>query len=184
MRTAHARGFTLVELMVVLTIVSILVLLAIPNFVDWMQNSKTRSVADSIQNGLRYAQEEAIRLSRMTTFTATASSWTVDYIPNAIASTMDTAPHPLQQSPAGGFQGTTIAAFGTTPAVLAFNSLGRVSGAATSTGPFAALSTDARFDVTNPKGSRRLRILDSPAGKVRMCDPDKTFNATTTPDGC
>jgi type IV fimbrial biogenesis protein FimT len=182
MRTPRARGFTLVELLVVMAVVVILVVTATPSVSDWLQNAKTRSVAESVQNGLRFAQTEAARLSRLTTFTATSTGWTVDYI--AVVNAADAFPHPLQTSPAGSLQGATIAAGSGTPAVIQFNSFGRVFGAATTAGPFTPLAADATVDVTNPNGgSRKLRIVLSQGGKTRMCDPDKTFSSTT-PDGC
>ncbi len=179
MQTVRARGFTLVELMVVVAVVAILVITAAPNVSDWMQNGKTRSVAESVQNGLRFAQTEAARLSRPTTFISTSTGWTVDYV----AAASDSLAHPLQTSPAGSLEGTTIATGSGTPAVIQYNSLGRVSGAATTAGPFTPLSADATFNVTNPNGTRRLRIVLSQGGKTRMCDPDKAFSSTT-PDGC
>jgi type IV fimbrial biogenesis protein FimT len=181
MRTVRALGFSLIELMVVLTIVVILVVVAMPSVSDWLQNAKTRSVAESVQNGLRFAQTEAARLNRLTTFVPTTTGWTVDY--TAVDNIADTFPHPLQTSPAGSLEGTVITPSGTTPAIIQFNSLGRVFGAATAAGPFTALAADATFDVTNPNGSRTLRIVLTEGGKTRMCDPDKTFSSTT-PDGC
>lgn len=181
MQTLRARGFTLVELMVVVAVIAILVVVAAPSVSDWLQNAKTRSVAESVQNGLRYAQAEAASLSRQTTFVTTATAWTVDYI-NVAPSDTTTAPHPLQVSPAGGLQGAVITPSGTTTAVIAFTSLGRVLGGAT-VAALTPLIQDATFDVTNPTGSRRLRVVLSQGGKTRMCDPDKILSATT-PDGC
>ncbi len=183
MQSLRVRGFTLVELMVVVAVVAILVVVAAPNVSDWLQNARTRSIAESVQNGLRYAQTQAASLSRQTTFVSTATSWTVDYI--ALPSDADaTAPpsHPLQTSPAGMFQGTVITLGGAAPATLVFNSLGRAG--TTAAGVFTGLGADATFDVTNPSGSRILRIVLTPGGKTRMCDRDKVFNLTTTPDGC
>ena len=184
MKRAASQGFTLVELMIVVAIIAILTILAIPNFVEWMQNSKTRTTADSIQNGLRYAQSQAITLNRQTTFAATASGWTVDYIANSAAASEDTQPHPLQVSPAGLFDNTAIAPGAGDPAVIAFSSLGRTLGGATAAGPFAVLAANASFTVSNPKGTRSLKVFVTPAGKVNMCDPGKTYNISTAPDGC
>lgn len=179
MDTTRNRGFTLIELMVVVTVVIIIVLASMPNVSAWLQNSKTRSVAESVQNGLRFAQTEAARLSRLTTFTATTTGWTVDYA----ALGDDALAHPLQTSPAGTVQGSVITLGSATPAVIQFNDFGRAFGAATAAGPFTPLVADATFDITNPHGPRKLRVTLSRAGKIRMCDPDKTFSSTV-PDGC
>lgn len=184
MRPLHNRGFSLIELMVILVIVVILILLSIPNLSGWIQNGKTRAVAESLQNDLRLAQTEALRLNRFTTFTSTSTDWTVDYIANSVNPLADTLTHPLQKSPTGSFTGTIITPNAANPAVLEFSNLGRVSGAATAAGPFTPLGSDAIFDVTNSSGPRKLRVLVSSSGKVRMCDPDAGGYSTSRPDGC
>ncbi len=179
MRTSCARGFSLIELMIVLAIIMILTLLAIPNFTTWLQNSRTRSVAESLQNGLRFAQGEAARLSRLTTFATSGTGWTVTY--TQLAS--DTLAATLQTAADGNLENVTITASPTTSAAIQFNSLGRASGASTSAGAFSALTADATYLIRNSLGTRQLKVIVSPGGKVRMCDPDKTFGPTT-PDGC
>jgi len=176
---SRSRGFSLIELMVVIAIAAILTMVALPGVGDWLQNSKMRSAADSMANGLRFAQAEAVRLSRQTTFLATSTGWTVSYV--QVVAAADTAiPLTLQSSPS--VQNVTITKGSGTPAVLAFNSLGRAldaSGAA----PFPAIPGDVSYDITATGAPRRMRLIVSPAGKVRMCDPDKSFS-TTNPDGC
>lgn len=53
------KGFSLVELIVVLAIIAILMGLAAPSFDTWITNSKIRATAESLQNGLRKAQQMA-----------------------------------------------------------------------------------------------------------------------------
>ena len=63
----RVAGFSLIEKMIVIMIIAILTVLALPNFSEWVANSRTRSVAESLQNGIRYAQAQAARLSSLTT---------------------------------------------------------------------------------------------------------------------
>lgn len=65
------RGFTLIELMITITLLGILTMLAAPAMSEWMRNSRVRSVADLLQNSLRTAQTEAQRLSRQTVMALT-----------------------------------------------------------------------------------------------------------------
>ena len=65
------RGYTLIELMITLTLFGILLAAAIPAFSTWTANARVRSVAESIQNGLRLAQTEAVRRNRQTVFALT-----------------------------------------------------------------------------------------------------------------
>ena len=58
-RSEH--GFSLVELMVTVAVLSLLMTLAVPSFAEWIQNSRIRTAAESIQNGLQVARAEAVR---------------------------------------------------------------------------------------------------------------------------
>ena len=54
-------GVTLIELVVGLAVFAILLGIAIPNFSTFIQNSKIRTSAEAIQNGLSLARVEAVR---------------------------------------------------------------------------------------------------------------------------
>ena len=62
------HGFTLVELMVTISLLAILLALAAPSFSTWIRNAQVRTVSDSLQNGIRLAQAEAIRRHRQVVF--------------------------------------------------------------------------------------------------------------------
>ena len=65
---AHQRGLTLVELLVTVTLLVILLFLAAPNFTTWINNTRVRTVAEVLQNSVRFAQAEAIRRNRSVVF--------------------------------------------------------------------------------------------------------------------
>ena len=73
-RAKAESGFTMIEMIVTLTIFSILVMLAIPTMKDWIANTKIRTVADALQNGMRLAQSESLRRSRQVVFALTTST--------------------------------------------------------------------------------------------------------------
>jgi type IV fimbrial biogenesis protein FimT len=58
------RGFTLLELVVAMTITGMLLMLGMPSFTTFLRNSEVRSTAESISNGLRAARTEATRLNQ------------------------------------------------------------------------------------------------------------------------
>ena len=60
---SRLRGFTLLELVVALTITGMLLTLGMPSFTTFLRNSEVRSTAESISNGLRAARSEATRLN-------------------------------------------------------------------------------------------------------------------------
>jgi len=196
---ARSRGFSLIELMVTVTLLGVLVLLAMPSMAAWIRNNKVRTVADALENGLRVAQVEATRRSRQVVFVLTNSPtpatsltavanggyWATKTIRLTTGSS-DTA----DVIESGTLSGTAANVQIQGPAALCFSALGRVAFPASTgvsggncTPPTSATTYGATYDVTLPGAERRLRVLVSLGGQVRMCDPDKTLSSTH-PDGC
>ena len=69
MNQKRHRGFTLLELMVGLTLVGMMLVAGLPSFTTFLRNSEVRSTAESISNGLRVSRAEATRLNRTVSFT-------------------------------------------------------------------------------------------------------------------
>lgn len=199
--TARHRslGFTLIELMVTVTLLAILMMLAAPSMMEWVRNSKVRAVSEALQNGLREAQSESLRRSRQVVFALTdnkptdssaftaktdGNHWTVRALPSmADESSAFVSSGILTDVGAG----VTI----TGPAVVCFNSVGRL--VPNSTSAFSTLTGGATcsVDATDPPtyvveldgADRPLRVLVTLGGQVRMCDPKKTMS-NAHPDGC
>jgi type IV fimbrial biogenesis protein FimT len=165
-------GFSLIEMMIGIVIVSLLLVVGVPSFSLWMQNTQTRAAAESILNGLQIARVEA---------------WTV----TCVTVTVDCPAGNIQSRNAGeggtnaragvavavGALGTPLAAGAGLPTGVTFNGLGRV--------PAANIGTDiARVDITNAAAAnaRRMVILVSSAGQARMCDP--ALAIADNPQGC
>jgi prepilin-type N-terminal cleavage/methylation domain-containing protein len=55
------RGMTLIEMAIGLVIVGLLLVMALPGFGTWLQNSQIRNAAESLQNGLQLTRAEAVR---------------------------------------------------------------------------------------------------------------------------
>ena len=70
---ARARGFSLIELVVTLSVFGVLLMTAVPALGSWVAGAQVRTVADGIQNGLRLAQVEAARRNRRVQFVLTDS---------------------------------------------------------------------------------------------------------------
>ena len=60
-RAAPKNGFTLIELMIGLSIVALLFMLAMPNYRQFMANTRIRSAAEAVAEGLHVAQTSAIK---------------------------------------------------------------------------------------------------------------------------
>jgi len=76
------RGFTLVELMITFAIASTLIMMALPNYRSWVQDSKIRATAESVFHGLQTARAEAVRLNARVEFrlvgpTSGGADWSI-----------------------------------------------------------------------------------------------------------
>ena len=187
-------GFTLVELMVTISLMAILLALAAPSFSTWIRNAQVRTVSDSLQSGIRLAQAEAIRRHRQmvffltnqatctdaTTADAGGSSWVLRSLPLL-------AGDPVETVQCGQLADMTADVNIAGATALCFNSIGRqVANAAPDVGG-ATCDLDASgtstFNVSAANADRPLRVLVTLGGGIRMCDPAKALSAST-PDGC
>jgi type IV fimbrial biogenesis protein FimT len=191
-RMARLQGFTLIEMMVTIALMSVLTMLAMPSFTTWIANNKVRTVSDSLQNGLRFAQSEALRRSRPIVFSLTnstapqtslaaaanGSNWSI----NVAKSSLDANNVFVQ---AGVLPDVAASVQIAGPAAVCFNSMGRLV-ANTDTGVSGAscdtASTVFTYDITLAGADRPLRVLVGLGGQVRMCDPARKL--TDSPDGC
>nr|WP_315465621.1 prepilin-type N-terminal cleavage/methylation domain-containing protein [uncultured Rhodoferax sp.] len=194
----HEQGFSLLELMVALTILGLLLLAGLPSFSQWLSNAKVRSAAEEIANGLRTAQAEAMRRNRLTAFVVTNQTpglsttpgsnginWYVQSLPLlGSATTTAQATDYIQGSNYGTQGGVTITS---TDPVACFGSLGNLE-ALTSTATnnvlgVACTATAKTYSVSRSNADRTLNVTVSIGGQVRLCDPSRTVS-TTNPDGC
>ncbi|MBP8275996.1 MAG: GspH/FimT family pseudopilin [Propionivibrio sp.] len=94
-KTRSVRGFTLVELMVAIALLSILLGLAAPSFSDWIARTKIQSAANSISVALATARSEAVKRGRNVSVCvstdgstcATGSNWATGWVIYATAGT-------------------------------------------------------------------------------------------------
>ena len=68
------RGITMVEFMVVVTIMGMLLMLGMPSFTTFLRNSEVRSTAQSVSNGLPAARSEAAHQYALRRNTSSRSS--------------------------------------------------------------------------------------------------------------
>lgn len=70
----HQRGFTIVELLVALTIVAILAAVAAPSFTSVVNNNRLAAQSNELLSAIQYARTEAIRTNARVTFCGAASA--------------------------------------------------------------------------------------------------------------
>ena len=177
---APARGFTLLELVVAVTIAGMLLMLGMPSFTTFLRNSEVRSTAESISNGLRTARSEATRLNRPVSFTLAAgtdASWAINIF-NPGAGTL--IQPPIQQySRFEVGKSAQVTRLPATAVSVTFNGLGRII----SPSPIPTPNLQ-RIDVSSlvDGEARALRIYADDVHGIRMCDPDPALRALMPPD--
>lgn len=157
-------GFSLIELMIGVVILSILMSLAMPSFQAWLQNTQIRNAAESIQNGLQRARAEAVRRNADVEFVLTAgSSWTIRVVSSGEVIE--------SRSGSEGSRDVTVAVIPAGATTVTFNNLGSVRAAnADTSAPFTQVDLDS--SVLAAASSQELRVTIGFGGNVRMCDPN------------
>ena len=184
----HQAGHTLIEMAIVIAIAGILLGYAAHSYREWIANSQIRTAAETLVEGLSAARNEAIRLNQTVGFhlvsnlstscelTGKGSSWVVS-IGNPAGecdqdASEDEAPQIVAKR-AGSERTATVsiaalAADGSTEAdSVRFNGVGRVVTGGT---PIASIAVDS--SVLGADQTRDLRVIVSPGGMIRMCDPN------------
>jgi type IV fimbrial biogenesis protein FimT len=198
-RRSSSGGFSLIELLVVISLIAFLMLITVRAFGGWTADAKVRNTAETLQNALRLAQANAVARNRVSVFALTNGTPAYNATPAANGtnwfSKLVALPGSDETAVAlGTIETSTVARqnnvsiTGASP-VLCFNSLGQL---ATETATYVGLSTGCTapasntpvaYTVSRTGASRSLRVLVSLGGQVRMCDVAKTLS-NTNPDGC
>ena len=166
--SSREQGFTLIELMITVTVFVVLTVLAIPSFNQWISNTKIRSTTESVLAGFQLARTEAVRLNRGVRMTLNAdTSWSVTEVISG---------NVVQTRPAAeGSSNTTMAVTPGGATTVDFNGLGRV----TNTTPITQVDVDST--VIAAAETKELRITINTGGAARACDPS---HPSSDPRGC
>lgn len=191
-RTADSmRGFTIIELMITLTLLSILLAFALPSFSAFIRDSQIRTASSAIENGLQLARAEAVRRNDEVQFNllgtlngaavAGGTDWSVMASDPATPTVFDQSVQMRRESSAStaarvgvaaAVSATAATAGAGLPNTITFTGLGRIN----------AATTTRQIDITGAAGARRLSIQLTPGGEIRMCDP--AVSLATNPQGC
>jgi type IV fimbrial biogenesis protein FimT len=192
-----AAGFSLIELMVTLTLIGILLVMTIPAYGTWTADAHVRATAESLTNALRLAQSTAVAKGRTSLFALTADATpTIHSVPATDAPNWFAMLNVLSgsdETQAGlglilkSTEATQHHAAVAGPALLCFNALGRQTSLTTADDSLSTACTAADpavYQVGRGSGaSRTFQVLVYAGGRVRMCDAAKTISSAN-PDGC
>lgn len=157
--------------MIALVMMGIVLALALPSYKAFIQNTRIRTAAESIQNGLQLARAEAVRRNANVQFVlGAASSWIV----GCVTVIVPTCPASIQSRVTVEGSSTSIIvtpkpAAGTT---IVFNNFGALCTTAPCPVPATQLEVDVDPAVLSAAESRNLRITIGVGGNARMCDPN------------
>lgn len=198
-------GFSLIEMMVAIVILSILVGLAVPSFRTMLQNTQIRNAAESVLDGIQKARAEAVKQNRniefvllgddatcfdaATLISIECSSWRVQWVGGgggndpALPKTDIDNPIVSVLTNEGSRNvkrivtpgGSNTITFNSTGNRLQLNDVGALGG----TTPIDDIGFSST--VLQPADSHDLKVQIRIGGAAKMCDPSLAPN---TPRGC
>jgi type IV fimbrial biogenesis protein FimT len=187
-RNAQA-GFSLIEVMVTISLMVLLVFMAAPTLSTYLENSRVRGVAEVFFAAAQTARAEAIRLNQdvelvmtsdeptaanvaTTNLSATAGNWIIRSSDGAAIPTYTFVQGKSIREGSGRSDGTTSVNLdakvgGTAVSSVIFRSAGN-----TSLGARWDVDFSSAKDTCTPTGAIRcLRVAVTASGQVKSCDP-------------
>lgn len=168
---SRLSGFSLVELMVAVTITLILMAVAMPNFRAWLLNSQIRNAAESIQNGLQRARGEAVARNADVEFVLAnavpndQTSWTVK------AAGPGGAVYDSRKSLEGSLDVIRTTTQGAS--TVTFDLTGRPKPNLDGSPQLTVVHLDVPVALLPAAQSQDLNVTIDFSGKIKMCDPNE-----------
>ena len=167
------RGFTLIELMITITVLGVMLALGLPSFVEMIQNMQVRTAAESILDGLQIARSEAVRRNAHTQFViGPGSGWTVSEINPPTSGVACGVLATIQtRSGSEGSEKATIVVTGTTGAgatSVTFTPTGWTTAACVAN---SIAQINVGSSVLDSTKERPLEIRITAGGGMRLCAP-------------
>jgi type IV fimbrial biogenesis protein FimT len=187
----RARGVTLIELLVGISILGLLMVMAAPGLAEWFANTRLRNTAEALATSLQNAKGEAVSRNARVRFQLTSSlgddcaindsgpHWVVnldpDAEPTAVAGQCAAAPSdtdaPRLLSRHDGREGAATTVIDGSVETLVFNGLGRIAPVPAGDIVFEVRAADEADCVANGGARTCLRVVVTPVGQVRTCNP-------------
>jgi len=168
----RSAGFTLIELMLAVSVLAVLVSVGLPSFQQMLRNYQFRVASESVANGLQRARAEAVARNARVQYALSVTlgppavyAWTVDYVNKPVP----TDPPIDTWTSTEGAKLATVAGvaadLATAATTITFNQLGQVVTNAD------ASPTLRQVNLAVPGGNQNLRVIIGAGGNARVCDP-------------
>lgn len=172
-------GFTLIEAMVAVALVSFVLLVGLPAFANMVSNLRVRSVSDSVLSGIQAARIEALKRNIGITFeldpvSGVGGGWRVYPTGNSAD---------VLHSKGSSEGGEVLVGLDTGDTQILFGRLGQRTYPDAATPVLAVDISNPNFDLCEAAGGsvRCLRVAVSIGGESRLCDPKRP---TGDPQAC
>lgn len=160
-----ARGFSLIEAMIAVSLLALLIMAGMPTFSGIVADMRVRSAAEGMLAALQSARSEALRRNQSVSFRLDAEDgggWSVLLVSDGST---------LQSKPAS--EGGSVNVQADIDTTITFNNLGQRTAPAGGVLTFSLTLPD--IGDCQPTGSIRcLSLTVQTSGEVRMCDPRRT----------
>ncbi|HEY2929577.1 GspH/FimT family pseudopilin [Piscinibacter sp.] len=177
LRPSTARGFTLIELMVVVALTAVILSLAAPSFSNFLAKRRVEGVASELVTDLQYARSEAVQRNANVGVIVESSCYSV-YVLGTTDATSCTS------RGTGSVELKTVQ-LATGSATLVFTS--NNSKAFIEFEPVRGMATNASsvdysgyINVTGSSGSWTLRAVVTKIGRVKTCSPDSSMTGVSS----
>ena len=176
-----SSGFTLIELVMSIVVLSILLAVGMPSLLSMLRNSEIRNAAGSIANGMQRARAEAVARNASVLFVLCTNSlclctdgsnsclWNV--VPGSSVTPVDS------KSTKDGSSNVTVSSVSPTSATtVTFNNVGQV---VTNADASASLT---QVNLAATGGTQNLRVTIGAGGNAKACNPNLPTNSS--PSAC
>jgi type IV fimbrial biogenesis protein FimT len=170
--TRCPRGFTMIELMIVVALGAIVLALAAPSFTSTLAKKRMEGVASELGTDLQYARSEAVQRNASVRIVFGSNCYTIHTVGTTDATdcaTLGTGAIALKSVTVP--MGSGVLAF-TSNAAKAFIEFEPVRGMAADSG---GTDSSGHVDVTSGSGPWQLRADVTHMGRVRNCSPNSSI---------
>ncbi len=126
-KTQLQSGFSIIELMITLLILTVLLSFAVPNFRELRLNTRTTGIANDLVTAFSLARGEAVKLNRPVLVTATGGSWENGWVLTQDIDGDGTDDQLFSGNDIGNFTLSAADGGGVAAASARFNGLGQVN---------------------------------------------------------